>query len=1024
MSENTVFNSIWWHSNSRNGKQIEKRSFDLSPTENFIRATYYYNYLLNAQKVNSFEDIDNASFKEYLANIKDDIFDPNVPVMLFKQNLPISYNVQMENIIYKRNIIDTNSDLLSEKAHCSIGVHDPKMDIPQLYPDNNYSNKSWNEIYTLDSIGFKKTFTKLIDQNALIPCFDVTKAGWISSKSVLSNDIASYEGHDHKKYSEFMTSQNPEFDIEKHIGSKLGIQKLPLTADSKLYWIDIQSLAFKHTRILNEGNVNKKSGVVYDVIKNVEKVKDDPHFYTELMQNAAFGIDEGQKVCTPITVFIVDNHLYSHDHKRIVANLIAGNRYLLGTINQDHSMIVSREIGYRPMKGVFSTDDKSIIVNLTDDQIQTFGHYFFVVGSTMKEIKTKFTPFMNTVVTTDVESRLNYVSKSGSRLLEYEFSQFPTGHFKHYHKCCYPTLFQSLDKTDALVNWYMSKLTDACDCLIAIKADIEMQKTQDMFINNKASKVSKPVKKKVKNKASSQQGHKQRKLLETSTLPDITDEHSISLIAKVYAEDDLEIFFKTVTDADFNIVCAKLKILSCDPANKIEYCKYKNILMKNFSSEQKKKIQAFFGSTKKQKAKKVQPKRQSTVNNPNKKQLSEYITCSRRSITYLFLVPYHKELKEAEFAAFLTNVESIIDGYIVYMKKQLVYVNDNNRTIEELLTWELNNIGNSFWYLLKNKNIHYSIKNLILIKYPFINKPTSMVYGLKKGKFFDAPREFIRYSKTGIGVLEDLVFILRHGSNYGLNDRQTHSIQELVEWQQQNTESFKVPHIMKDHLCVNYPESTNDGLITDKFMDMIMSLQKPDHQRILKKEITDDTGVYYVYGAYQGLIEEVKYTELHECSLDMKYSIHLTHPDTFKLIMSHETVEIKRRDKVYRPKPGHLDLLGRYIHAFGWAEPNADNFSLIGKIWDDVKERLFNRFRGRIGIAIDMLKLYNHYKDICKWSEVCGINEINTVIFLKPVPPQALIVKNRQIDDSGQIVNIGEPFQMEEMWRMHYDRIW
>ena len=42
-----------------------------------------------------------------------------------------------------------------------------------------------------------------------------------------------------------------------------------------------------------------------------------------------------------------------------------------------------------------------------------------------------------------------------------------------------------------------------------------------------------------------------------------------------------------------------------------------------------------------------------------------------------------------------------------------------------------------------------------------------------------------------------------------------------------------------------------------------------------------------------------------------------------------------------------------------------------------------------------------------EWELVCGINDINTVIFLKPVPPIALIARNRVVE--SEIINPGIP---------------
>ena len=121
---------------------------------------------------------------------------------------------------------------------------------------------------------------------------------------------------------------------------------------------------------------------------------------------------------------------------------------------------------------------------------------------------------------------------------------------------------------------------------------------------------------------------------------------------------------------------------------------------------------------------------------------------------------------------------------------------------------------------------------------------------------------------------------------------------------------------------------------------------------------------------------------------------------------------------------GLWELLGRYIHAFGWINPNDDGYSLKKEVWDPYKERLFKRFRGRVGIIIDMNRLRVYYSDIgVSWDKVCGINQISTIIFLKSIPPQALIARDRLLDESNNIITPGKPYNFEELFELKFDRI-
>ena len=67
-------------------------------------------------------------------------------------------------------------------------------------------------------------------------------------------------------------------------------------------------------------------------------------FYSRLMRAARSSA--GSKVIAPLAVFVMDGMLYSHDHKRVVASLAVGHRYMLGTLAQDAPVIVKRQIGY------------------------------------------------------------------------------------------------------------------------------------------------------------------------------------------------------------------------------------------------------------------------------------------------------------------------------------------------------------------------------------------------------------------------------------------------------------------------------------------------------------------------------------------------------------------------------------------------------------------------------------------------------------------------------------------------------
>ena len=94
----------------------------------------------------------------------------------------------------------------------------------------------------------------------------------------------------------------------------------------------------------------------------------------------------------------------------------------------------------------------------------------------------------------------------------------------------------------------------------------------------------------------------------------------------------------------------------------------------------------------------------------------------------------------------------------------------------------------------------------------------------------------------------------------------------------------------------------------------------------------------------------------------------------------------------------------------------------------ETKPRLFERFRNRVGVGVYMAKLKEHYENKgTKWTDVCGINDINTVIFLQNVPPECIGARGRKLSITGgqiTVINAGEPYSMEEIWGMEYDQMY
>ena len=416
----------------------------------------------------------NEKLKNYLDEIKENLFDSDIPIQLYKQYLPIEYNEKMNRLLFSRNIINPVDGTVDKIVGFSgVMAHDPKLDLLDLYLDVNESNsiiklKKFNNQTYQDIISytdksnkklykFNSNIKKLLLDNTLIPSVLIAdESNWLSDE--FNDEYArKISGSKQSTYGDFIKG-NDETKVLPKISKKIVRM---INYDTNLYWIDLYKLRFKHTKVDNEGNINTSSD--YTIISNIKKIKKDKNFYTKLMKKVTFSRDE--KSITPLTVFLMDDMLYSHDHKRIIASIAAGNRYMLGVINQDANVIIPREIGYRPMKCVFSQNDKSIILRFTNEQLKEFGHYFLVIGDDE-------TPFMKTINNTTFRERNLDLLRNKEVLLKNEYLVNPKGLIRLIHSNCVPTIFQYLDRNNFLKEWYLTKLTNTIFKIEEVKKEL------------------------------------------------------------------------------------------------------------------------------------------------------------------------------------------------------------------------------------------------------------------------------------------------------------------------------------------------------------------------------------------------------------------------------------------------------------------------------------------------------------------------------------------------------------------------
>ena len=229
------------------------RIFNLSPTENFIRTIYWYNYMLHAERVLDYDSL-NSPLREYINDFIPELNNPDVPIFLFKQTLPIEYNEMMENVVFKRNILNPFDGTIDKIASFkSAMVHDPKADMLELYQNNvevksndsilNKFNKQVYQEFLTDSLTgdkrfdmFNQNIKKLLLNNTIIPSVNVNDMSyWLTKDSDSYIKDLQENDYPHSRYGDFMSLNLEEEDSLPAIKPKL---LNLIDYDTPLYWID------------------------------------------------------------------------------------------------------------------------------------------------------------------------------------------------------------------------------------------------------------------------------------------------------------------------------------------------------------------------------------------------------------------------------------------------------------------------------------------------------------------------------------------------------------------------------------------------------------------------------------------------------------------------------------------------------------------------------------------------------------------------------------------------------------------
>jgi hypothetical protein len=329
----------------------------LSTSEQYVRSTLWLNYLLHGERVTSPEQIVSDEFRAYLQPLFPLLCpapDGQPYVALYKSALPSSSLTRINEFTLQRHskelgvkaamplksLTDARlaevCDLYEAPCDSTSSREDTEIDEHRARRDALLNLQTWAELRAgsaeapdAASARYVAALTRLVEERAMVPCTDVSEEGWLTSS--LPDAGASKE---HCTFADFMAPNEVPRDYRGPVAR----------ADAPLWWVDLRQLRFKHGKIENEGDtVRTHRAYDYTVLGNVKRLQQDRHFYTRLMREARFSTEA--KVIAPVKIFVMDGMLYSHDHKRVVASLAVGNRYLLATLEHDVGVITRRQIG-------------------------------------------------------------------------------------------------------------------------------------------------------------------------------------------------------------------------------------------------------------------------------------------------------------------------------------------------------------------------------------------------------------------------------------------------------------------------------------------------------------------------------------------------------------------------------------------------------------------------------------------------------------------------------------------------------
>lgn len=355
----------------------KKQMNHLSPLDRFTHDVYLFQLLKNATKLISYEDIDDNQLRSDMEQIS-----------FFRRNISL----------YKTSFIYPRHDVIDQRTHLRF--------VLQNYNTHLFNNTSCAKI--MDHIE-----KKILYKSSIYQVFsDLVKKEIIRPISCTTEQV---------RYHDFMGKP-----IECGETKRKRFAKSYVADNPYLYEVRLDSLCFKHLFVRNESSV----GTSYSIVDNAKCIVEEPEFMTNMMgKTKKTSLHGGEAIevpiMCPVEIFIMNGLLYTHDHKRIAASLLAGHTHLPAVFNQNPHTIKKRSKGYHPQRCLYSPDDKSLLVFYGDE-------YFFLMGPDHIDILADASDFSSMVKFQRLSTHGSYLFPERDTLLA-DYQQY-IDHVKKHEK--------------------------------------------------------------------------------------------------------------------------------------------------------------------------------------------------------------------------------------------------------------------------------------------------------------------------------------------------------------------------------------------------------------------------------------------------------------------------------------------------------------------------------------------------------------------------------------------------------------